>query len=574
MSCCTHAPMMRLKAESDLARVFLGAAVGTVGALLAYRFMGQPTSGIDDADITMAYARNIARGFGYVYQQGGERVEGSTSALWTLLCAVWFSFNAKSFASLFVVSGALTVVTTTAVIFLARLCSRSEFATPTAALLTGAAATFYGWSSGTLMDSALWSAVCSASALALIVPPTRASLFAGCVAMVGLVLTRPEGMLLAPVWAIFHGIGLYLRGVHQDQLLRRLAWLLGTATVVLVVSTGIRYSYFGYPFPNTYYAKLGGDRIYTAIAGIKYISRFARSGPLPLVILALLGVATYVDGRAVIKRLRHGTILDAATAARAVLALMFAAGLGLRILEGGDHFEGYRVLQPFVPLGCALSGATLATLFAERARRSFLLPLSFGLLLMLLIEWRTFAQHRGPTIAGEHELALDHRAIGKRLHAAFASERTLPSIGVVVAGGIALEYPGRIYDLMGLNWVEMAHASDKRRGLPGHSSFNQDVFWKSPITLVIPGIVDSPKTNACDVYDHWYDEVLSGLLSSTRFRHEYRAATLAAGDRRIHFFVRADYEPLARIPGARLLDWPAGTLNGQSCDAYKTTQPN
>ena len=43
-------------------------------------------AGIDDANIFFTYARNVARGEGAVYNIGGERVEGFSSPLFTLLC--------------------------------------------------------------------------------------------------------------------------------------------------------------------------------------------------------------------------------------------------------------------------------------------------------------------------------------------------------------------------------------------------------------------------------------------------------------------------------------------------------
>jgi len=49
-----------------------------------------PQVGFDDANITQVYARHLAEGHGFVYNIGGERVEGSTSLIWTLLNAAAF----------------------------------------------------------------------------------------------------------------------------------------------------------------------------------------------------------------------------------------------------------------------------------------------------------------------------------------------------------------------------------------------------------------------------------------------------------------------------------------------------
>ena len=54
--------------------------------MLAYDYLS------DDAFITMRYARNFAQGLGLVFNPG-ERVEGFTSFLWTIILAVPRLFN-------------------------------------------------------------------------------------------------------------------------------------------------------------------------------------------------------------------------------------------------------------------------------------------------------------------------------------------------------------------------------------------------------------------------------------------------------------------------------------------------
>ena len=68
--------------------------VAGFGAAFSYWVLG-PQVGIDDANITQVYARNIAAGHGYVYNIGGERVEGSTSLLWTLINAAALRFRSR-----------------------------------------------------------------------------------------------------------------------------------------------------------------------------------------------------------------------------------------------------------------------------------------------------------------------------------------------------------------------------------------------------------------------------------------------------------------------------------------------
>ena len=47
--------------------------------------LGGSLHGTDDANIYLVYMRNLANGHGFVYNIGGERVEGCSSFLWTLI---------------------------------------------------------------------------------------------------------------------------------------------------------------------------------------------------------------------------------------------------------------------------------------------------------------------------------------------------------------------------------------------------------------------------------------------------------------------------------------------------------
>ena len=56
-------------------------------AVGSYTLLREPLIGVDDANIYMAYGRNVAAGHGMVYYAGGERVEGFTSFAWMLVTA-------------------------------------------------------------------------------------------------------------------------------------------------------------------------------------------------------------------------------------------------------------------------------------------------------------------------------------------------------------------------------------------------------------------------------------------------------------------------------------------------------
>lgn len=55
----------------------------------------------DDMMISMRYARNLTNGYGFVWNAGGERVEGISNFLWTLyMAAVHVSGVSQNYASL------------------------------------------------------------------------------------------------------------------------------------------------------------------------------------------------------------------------------------------------------------------------------------------------------------------------------------------------------------------------------------------------------------------------------------------------------------------------------------------
>ncbi|MEM8862745.1 MAG: hypothetical protein AAGD96_30920, partial [Chloroflexota bacterium] len=60
-----------------------------------WKRFGYALTGIDDANIFFVYAQNISRGFGFVFNAGGERVEGFSSILWTLICSFAFYISSQ-----------------------------------------------------------------------------------------------------------------------------------------------------------------------------------------------------------------------------------------------------------------------------------------------------------------------------------------------------------------------------------------------------------------------------------------------------------------------------------------------
>src|SRR5206468_5817414 len=72
--------------SSGVQRVLAGTLVAILAAALLAQLWASLGSTQDDAFISYRYARNLAEGNGLVYNSG-ERVEGYTNFLWTVLLA-------------------------------------------------------------------------------------------------------------------------------------------------------------------------------------------------------------------------------------------------------------------------------------------------------------------------------------------------------------------------------------------------------------------------------------------------------------------------------------------------------
>ncbi len=427
--------------------MLLALAVAVVAGVSAWLLLDKPAFGIDDADITMVYARNLADGYGYVYRPLGERVEGSTSLLWTLICAAWFMTKPTSFGSLFLVTGAFNFVTALGVLKLARRASPNLEGVGFTALLLASAAAFHCWSAGTLMDLSLWTALVTVTFLALVVPVTRRRFWLAAVALVGLVVARPEGFALAPAGVCLQCALSLLRGEPSRRVMRRTGALLAIVVVVIAAITTFRVCYFGYPFPNTYYAKVGTDPVYTAMTGLSYVGWFLRKSPFSILVALAVGRELIQFARMLITRSRDANFrADPLALLRGAIAVELALGFSLRLVEGADHFAGHRTLQPFVPMGAALVGTSVAALLSNTSAKigRFATPLlATSLALLIPLEWWLFDHGPAKSIRGEHGLAKHQREVGSTLAAVFPESAQRPSVGVVAAGGSLSPMPDR-----------------------------------------------------------------------------------------------------------------------------------
>ena len=150
-----------MKNLSSLQLFLLSALTVLIGSGLAWYLLGCPGTGIDDADIFFVYGRNFAQGHGFVYNIGGERVEGFTSLLWTLICACLFRLTDHVEIPLYLINLLMGIATLW--VCLRRVQNPAVFA-----VMLAAAPAWFAWCQISLMEAGLWCRLLTLAVLAVV----------------------------------------------------------------------------------------------------------------------------------------------------------------------------------------------------------------------------------------------------------------------------------------------------------------------------------------------------------------------------------------------------------------------
>ncbi|MDD0844992.1 hypothetical protein [Pseudomonas sp. Gutcm_11s] len=452
--------------------------LGGLLCLYGYEFL-QPTIQIDDAYISYRYAQNLVDGHGLVYNVG-ERVEGYTNLLWTLLVAGGVAFGGS--ASLVghwlgFVSGVFLLLAT---FFYSRclLPREMQWLALGAPILLYASNSFAAWTISGL-ETPLFAAFVTAAMVAFVVGRIGWVL-AFCVLAS---LTRPEGALLA---ALLLGIDwlaqlIALRPRRLTELLRLSLPCLAYALFIAGL-TAFRVIYYGDALPNTFYAKTGGIPLNY---GPAYLYRFLIDGAIFLLVPALVAL-----------RCR---------AYRMGFAFFVLIALYL-IVVGGDVFSHGRFLLPVLPI--LIAGALLG--IAELSKASNKVGLVAALVLPAFVLCSLYSLWpRNTDFSSTLEVTSAFPLSAKResvkvpslplsepfFEAQVAKLRQLdPPAKLIAAIGIGqMGYFGRemtIIDLVGLTDRHIARSAEQIEGslmIPGHQKSDANyVLSRRPDVIYIP----------------------------------------------------------------------------------------
>jgi arabinofuranosyltransferase len=435
-----------------------GAALVPLGALsllviltaLAYRnaYRGHT---IDDAYISFQYAKNWASGRGLVFNPG-ERVEGYSNFLWiAVLTPLWplVGHDADRFACAAFV---LCLVIAVANLALLTAIARALFAHPLAWVLPALLLAFddaYAAYAVFALENQLLLLV-MLGGLWISTRRIRRWEFALGVALALAAMTRPDGILWGGAWVAAEGTAV-LAARGQDRTARALALLRCSATFAALFSGYFlaRYWYYGEPFPNTFYLKVGSTFAALPRGRDYLLSYLSERWWVPL-----LGLG--------------GVVASRQTWAR----WLFAHGLlhaGYVVYVGGDFYSGHRFLMAITPSWALLAAAGLDAALARWQTRTLELPCAAAALGACLLV-RAGTLRDGP---GRAEIGVWNDVVDRDVrYMQWLKTRARPDASIALGdiGGAGFFADLRVVDVYGV--VDRALAHKKIEGFgtgkPGH----------------------------------------------------------------------------------------------------------
>ena len=438
---------------------------------------------LDDAMISMRYAKNFAAGHGLIWNIGGARVEGYTNFLWVMVMSL-FHFLPIPVSKISCCVQVLAMVLLIANLFVVRKIARILSNGSTTVIIGSVLLTalFYPLNVWSLRGMEV-------SILTLILSVA-----------VWKILQRPRQDRLPGVFYILIPCGILIR---TDMVVPFLALLLvqsfharreglkidfrGYVAVlgVLLVHTIFRYVYYGDILPNTYYLKLTGFPVWGRIyGGINSFWTIVEDASFLFYILPFVLYLIYPQKRKAISLL---------------LAVCWAQ-FAYSVYIGGDIYEVYQIMNrhdatvmPLLFILIAWSFQSLLDNVSFKLQASFsrfsvpLTPVLFWfLVLYTLYSFNQKQIYPAAVLMPAVEVPLDEQRVRKALIVRETTD-TSATIAVAPAGSIPYFSERTTIDLLGKNDPVIARmpAVYTKEFLPGHNKWD----YKYSIEKLHPDVV-------------------------------------------------------------------------------------
>ncbi len=419
---------------------------------------------VDDAMISMRYARNLAQGYGLVWNIGEAPVQGFTNLGWTLYMGFLhlFPFPASKIS--------LVVMLTSMLILLANiycvykiaetLAPASKYAPTLAALITAFYFPLVFWSLRGMEVGLLTLLVNIAIFLAI---SKNNSILVG--AVLALAIFVRIDAVIAAVLIVFY---MFIKD-KRSFVIPAIAVVLTTLAILY-----FQQIYFGDFLPTTYYQKVTGYTVFERVRhGLLVFNEFASRDVLMLFLFSLAGIFFY-------KQFTHETFL---------LLGIFLAQCAYSIYVGGDYAEpetnaANRFIVQGMPALVILFGWVMSRVLSDLEgihAGQKISAITLSLIVLVIISGEPWTAY---TIDNAPLLKSDIRRVKLALHIA---QYTDPSavIAVHAAGQIPYYSNRTTIDLLGLNDPIVAKGPGNGEFYPGHNKWN----YEYSIGQLLPDVI-------------------------------------------------------------------------------------
>ena len=411
----------------------------------------------DDAFISLRYAQNLVLGDGLVYNPG-ERVEGYTNLLWTLILAGLLALGIPPLRAAEIPGIAAYAALALGLARASWVRSRMQGLPflPLAAGLVLVSDDFHVWATGGL-ETLLFAFLATEALILLRLRPDslRAALAAG-VLLALLVLTRPDGLLFAGAGAASPWFP--TGGRDRATRLQRSLATLAPVVLVLAVLVPWKLAYYGELLPTAFYAK-SATRPYVS-QGLVYVGLYLAKNWF-LLAAGGLALGSFALRRPVLPEASRGdeTFFLASAA-------LFTAYL---VNVGGDFMFARRIL-PVVPLVLLALESRVLRIPTPRIRNAA----AAVTLTAAALPAPLYAQHRVIDDVADERSFYPAAILEARLRQGEAVGRALEGTParVAIEGGLLgfAYYSGLSYvvETTGLTQYSLAKLPLEHRGTIGH----------------------------------------------------------------------------------------------------------
>ncbi len=423
----------------------------------------------DDAFISFRYAKNFVNGNGLVFNPG-ERVEGYTNFLWVMISALFIKLNADPMTC----SRILSVIFSFLTIFLTYLIANKIFGITGLISFLGAVLLalnpgFVLWSySGleTIFFTFLITAANFFNLMYLKKNNNRFLIFAS-IMFSAASLTRPEGVLFFFLGFSFTAAVYFLKARKEGILpvIRKFILPVLIFTAIYGIYFIWRYSYYGFFFPNTFYAKTGFDN--QIARGLYYCFKFYRES-------LAMGLLLIFPAYLIIKEYRSGKIL---------YMLFLISGFTLYIiLVGGDNLLVQRFFVPVMPLVFTLVMLGVNKFFNDfsiiKSMRLIIIIVIVSSSFFVILDSRSFPMY-GVSRTLSHYENLKKAGIWLKENSAKGESVAVESAGII-------PYYSELYsiDRLGLSDLHISHNGKYDEGARDKNDENYILWEKQPTYFV------------------------------------------------------------------------------------------